>query len=31
MEYTVRLADDTMLGDHLICNGTGDVQKDLNR
>lgn len=31
MEYTVKFADDTKHRDHLICSGTADVWKDLNR
>ena len=28
MEYTVKVADDTKLGDQLICKRRADVQKD---
>lgn len=31
MEYAVKLADDTKLGDQLICKGCADVQKDVGR
>lgn len=31
MEHAAKFADDTKLGDQLICKGSSDVQKDLAR
>lgn len=31
MEHAAKFADDTKLGDQLICKGSSDVQKDLDR
>jgi len=31
MQYTVKFADDTKLGDQLTCTGRADVQKDPDR